>query len=119
MTQWNGMRPEILQNLADIVAAGNEIILLGGLDGEYYRSSRRDALAIERLFEIAGEALIRIRDQDMAVFESITSAPQIVGFRNVLAHGYDQVDPERVVAIIRNWLPQLIEDVRNLAPGKL
>lgn len=110
------MRPETKQNLADIVAAGREILEIGGADGEGNRGSRRDALAIERLFEIIGEALIRMRDQDSAVFERITAGREVIGFRNVLAHGYDQIDPERVVAIISRWLSRLISDTVGLAP---
>lgn len=72
-----------------------------------YLDSRRDALAIERLFEIIGEALVRIRDQDPEVFDRITDGHAIIGVRNVIAHGYDVVDPQRMVQVIHDRIPAL------------
>jgi uncharacterized protein with HEPN domain len=73
------MRPEVRGYLSEIRSSANEILEIGGLTGESYLSSRRDALAIERLFEIIGEALVRIREMDPRVFEKITDAPAVVG----------------------------------------
>ncbi|HRF61202.1 MAG TPA: hypothetical protein PLH94_14965 [Fimbriimonadaceae bacterium] len=61
------MRPETRTYPADIQAAAIEIREFGGDRGEAYLTSRRDALAIERLFEIIGEALTRIRDLEPAI----------------------------------------------------
>ncbi len=58
------MQPEVRQWLADLLSAGEEIVLIAGVEGGNYRTSRRDALAIERLFEIIGESLVRIRNQE-------------------------------------------------------
>lgn len=110
------MRPETKQNLADVISAGREILQIAGLDGAAYKASRRDALAVERLFEIIGEALICIRTAEPDVLEHITGAFEVIGFRVVLAHGYDQIDVDRVVAIIESWLPRLLSDVMKLSP---
>ena len=50
-------------------------------------------LAFEKLFVNLGEAASRIPLPDR---EAIGALPwrQIIGLRNILAHGYDQVDPE-------------------------
>jgi len=61
------MRPETRSYLADGRAAAQEILEIAGLSGEVYLTSRRDALAIERLFEVLGESLIRIRSTEPAI----------------------------------------------------
>jgi uncharacterized protein with HEPN domain len=42
---------------------------------------------------------------------------QIVGTRNRIAHGYDQVDWQIVWHISTSDLPQLLNDIEALAPG--
>jgi uncharacterized protein with HEPN domain len=50
--------------------------------------------ATEREFEIIGEALHRLLQKAPALAHRISHTPKIVGFRNVLAHGYDSIrDP--------------------------
>jgi len=71
--------------------------------------------AVERQFEITGEALKRIRDYDLDTFESIRGARGAVSFRNILAHGYDSIDEEIVWGIIQDDLPVLIEDLAKLS----
>jgi len=48
--------------------------------------------AIERKFEIIGEALVRIRRQRPEDLRVIGDWPAIIGFRNILAHAYEQVE---------------------------
>jgi uncharacterized protein with HEPN domain len=49
-------------------------------------------LILERLFEVLGEALYRLRNLDEDAFQQITDGHRIIGTRNLLAHGYDIVD---------------------------
>ena len=51
-------------------------------------------LIIERLFEVIGEALYRLRNLDESTFDQIQNGHRIIGTRNLLAHGYDIVDHE-------------------------
>lgn len=44
----------------------------------------------------------------------ITEHDQVIGFRNVLVHGYDDVDYENVWWIVTAKLPILVEEVRRL-----
>lgn len=63
--------------------------------------------AIERQFEIIGEALVRLRRVDPSTLDLIPEHAQIIAFRNVLVHGYDAIDHRRVWDAIQNSLPQL------------
>ncbi len=76
-----------------------------------YEKDRLFRRAIEREFEIVGEALKRIRDEDVATFDSIAHAQAIIGFRNRLAHGYDSVDDAIVWGVISGHLPLLLAEV--------
>ena len=54
-----------------------------------YQKDRLFRRAIEREFEIVGESLKRIRDDEETVFDSIAHSVSIVGLRNRLTHGCD------------------------------
>ena len=70
-------------------------------------------LALTRLLEIIGEAAGRVsqssRDQHSQIVWS-----QIVGLRNRLIHGYDQVDCDVLWNIVQNDLPTLIRDLEAI-----
>lgn len=57
-----------------------------------YESDRQFRRAVEREFEIIGEALGRLSIADAALAERIDELPRIVGFRNRIIHGYDTID---------------------------
>ncbi len=48
--------------------------------------------AIERQFEIIGEAMMRVLKVNRPLAERITDFRKIAGFRNALVHGYDTID---------------------------
>ena len=56
--------------------------------------------AIERKFEIIGEALTRIRNVRADLLPRIREHRTIVSFRNILVHGYDRIDDRIVWGII-------------------
>ena len=68
--------------------------------------------AVERQFELIGEALNRLAKSDPCVAEQITHTSRIIAFRNILIHGYDLVDHEVVWDVIEAHLPLLREQVR-------
>jgi uncharacterized protein with HEPN domain len=70
--------------------------------------------AIERQFEIIGEALTRLRKVDPQTLNLIPDHLQIIAFRNVLVHGYDAIDHRRVWDAIQNSLPHLHGTVKSL-----
>lgn len=65
--------------------------------------------AVERQFEIVGEALGRLRAIDPEVAKDIPDLPRIVAFRNVLIHGYASVDDRVVWGVVESQLETLIE----------
>lgn len=67
--------------------------------------------AVEREFEIIGEALNRLSIHDPDLAAKITELPRIVGFRNRIIHGYDTVDDAMVWGVIEAHLPRLPEEV--------
>jgi uncharacterized protein with HEPN domain len=68
--------------------------------------------AVERSFEIIGEALSRLERADPDAAARVTRLRDIIGFRNQIAHGYDKVDDD--TRVIREHLPRLREDIAAL-----
>jgi uncharacterized protein with HEPN domain len=81
---------------------------------ETYESDRLLRQAVERNFEIIGEAARRLANLDPDTANRLTDLPKMIAFRNVLAHGYDEVKDERVWAIIQDFLPVLRKEVEEL-----
>ncbi|MBN1580100.1 MAG: DUF86 domain-containing protein [Anaerolineae bacterium] len=67
--------------------------------------------AVERQFEIIGEALNRLKKVDPQLLSRISDHQRIIGFRNVLAHGYDVVSDEIVWDIVQNRLKVLRQEL--------
>lgn len=75
--------------------------------GETYFLSDEDTQdAVVRNFEIIGEAANNLTDVFKAKYPAI-GWRQIYTFRNLLAHGYFEVDYKRVWLVIVNDLPKL------------
>lgn len=63
--------------------------------------------AVERKFEIIGEALGQLAKANPDLAACIPHLSQIVAFRNQLIHGYARVDHSTVWEVIEQFLPQL------------
>ena len=79
-----------------------------------YQEDRLFRRAVEREFEIIGEALKRLREEDPNVLASVSHAGAIVGFRNRLAHGYDAIDDAVVWGVVDGHLPLLLKEIQAL-----
>jgi uncharacterized protein with HEPN domain len=63
--------------------------------------------AVERQFEVIGETLSQLAKMDPAAAARIPDLRRIVGFRNVLIHGYDRIEDAAVWRVIQDDLPPL------------
>src|SRR4029079_5662482 len=70
--------------------------------------------AVERQFEIIGEALNQLARIDPDTADVIPELPRIVAFRNILIHGYASVDNRLVWGVIEGNLGSLREALRGL-----
>jgi len=70
--------------------------------------------AVERQFEIIGEAVNRLSKIDASILSTLPDAPRIVAFRNILIHGYDVVDNHVVWDVVQLNLTPLYERITSL-----
>jgi uncharacterized protein with HEPN domain len=63
--------------------------------------------AVERQFEIIGEAFTGLRRLDPATAAQLPDLPQVIAFRNMLIHGYASIDHRTVWDVVRDDLPRL------------
>lgn len=70
--------------------------------------------AIERQLEILGEALKRLRRDDIDTAARVPGLDRIVGMRNVLAHEYGYIDYEILWRATTNEIPNLIPILNQL-----
>ncbi|HUF42506.1 MAG TPA: HepT-like ribonuclease domain-containing protein [Verrucomicrobiae bacterium] len=68
---------------------------------------RKLNLSLVRLLEIVGEAAARVPKQDRDRYSEIPWS-EIVGLRNRLIHGYDEVDFDILWQIVTQDLPLLV-----------
>lgn len=69
---------------------------------------------VERQFEIIGEALAHLARLDQSLAHRIREYSRIIAFRNILIHGYAEVDHRIVWDIVESKLPTLRRDVAAL-----
>lgn len=86
----------------------NEVVeLVRGRNRSDLDADRLLALAVVRLLEIIGEAAGRVPVDEQARRPSVPW-PSIVGLRNRLIHGYDDIDHDIVWQIVTDDLPALL-----------
>jgi uncharacterized protein with HEPN domain len=109
------MRLEAKKYLHDMSEAAAQVAryTAGKTFDDYMRESMmRDA--VERQLQIVGEALTRLQKLDPSVSVRITEHRQIIGFRNLLVHGYAEIDDRLVWNIVEEKLPILRREVDAL-----
>lgn len=95
-------------------AAAAILEFVAGKTFEDYTNERLLRSAVERQFEIIGEALNQLCKIEPQWAERIPDVPQIIAFRNVLIHGYASVNDLTVWRTIDESLPALYETVTCL-----
>jgi uncharacterized protein with HEPN domain len=102
------MQPEAEKRILDAVRACELIEdFTAGLDFDGFSRSALVRSAVERQFEIVGEALNKASTLDASLAHAVPEIPRIVGLRNRLIHGYDVVDDELVWDIVKSKIKPL------------
>lgn len=108
MTDFPSMRPDVAKLLHDTRTACAAIaVFTQGKDFAAYAADNLLRSAVERQFEIVGEALGRAVRRDPGLEKVIPEIHRIVGLRNRLIHGYDSVDDQLLWDLVQVKLPAL------------
>lgn len=109
------MKPEARKYLYDIRGAVQ--LLTDFTSDKAFEDYQHDAMlraAVERQFEIVGEATAQLAKVDPNLVARIGEYRRIVAFRNILIHGYADVDDRLVWDVVQAKLPVLHRDVEEL-----
>ena len=85
--------------------------------GKALEDFKRDLMfrsAVERQFEIIGEAVRRLGVEDPSIFARFPQGREMIDLRNIISHNYDDVDPGTVWSIQLEDLPRLKVLVHDL-----
>ena len=109
------MRLEAKKYLYDIQQAAKRVAdFTAGKRFEDYHGNAMLRAAVERQFEIIGEALAQLAKLDEKLAARLSERRRIIAFRNILIHGYTQVDDRIVWDIVNSKLPALRRQVAEL-----
>jgi uncharacterized protein with HEPN domain len=109
------MPPDILKLLLHMrSAAGGIATFVAGRTPSDFKSDLMLKPPVEREFEMIGEAMDRPAQADLATVEKSSEYRRIIGFGNVLIHGYDTVNDEVTRQFIQDKLPVLISELDTL-----
>jgi uncharacterized protein with HEPN domain len=108
------METEIKKFLFDIHESIDSIekYLGNKRDFNIYLADKMLRRAVEREFEIIGEAMSRIEKLDPTL--NISAKKLIISMRNRVIHGYDKIDNEIIWGTIIRHLPTLKTEIENL-----
>jgi uncharacterized protein with HEPN domain len=90
-----------------ITAAERARDFTAGCSLSAYQSNAMLRAAVERQFEIIGEALNQLSRVAPEVTAAIPDLGRIVAFRNILIHGYASLDDALVWQVLTERLPAL------------
>ena len=109
------MQPDNRKFLWDAREAGRRIErFVAGRTFDDYIADDLLRSAVERQFEILGEALGRVRREAPDVAARISGIDRIVAFRNVIAHGYAAIDDRLVWSVAATRLVPLLHELDGL-----
>ncbi len=79
-----------------------------------YKNDRVFRSALERELQIIGEAMLQLDNVSPETAEKISQHRGIIGFRHVLVHGYDSLDPYTVWNVVETKIEVLLQQAREL-----
>jgi len=108
------MNVEIKKYLFDISESIDSIEKYLGDKHDFnaYLANKMLRRAVEREFEIIGEAMNRIERLNPKI--EISAKKQVINMRNRVIHGYDKIDDEIVWGTIVRHLPTLKHEISRL-----
>jgi len=113
------MSPEAAKYLWDALTASERIQrFIRDKTFDDYLADELLRSGVERQFEIVGEALGQLRKAHPSVADLVPDLAKIVGFRNVLIHGYATVDDTLVWGTVEAKLEPLIDCLKRLLAAK-
>lgn len=87
------------------------------LPAEFLRASTNSnkmlQMAVERGFQVLGEAARRVTESFKAAHPEIPWS-SIVGHRNVIVHDYADLSPKRIWEVVADDLPGLVQSLEGL-----
>jgi uncharacterized protein with HEPN domain len=89
------------------------VAMVRGKSRQDLDQDRKLNLSLVRLLEIVGEAANRIPKQERERYPNIPWA-EIIGLRNRLIHGYDEVDFDILWEIVTHDLPPLVASLESI-----
>lgn len=106
--------PRDQQSIRDILNAAQEILnFTTGMDRATLAADRRTQAAVLYEIIVLGEAANRLSNEFR---EQHSEVPwkNIIGMRNILAHQYDEVNPDEVWQVVRQDIPELMAMIKPL-----
>lgn len=97
--------------VADIIEACEQIVEHIGGDHDRFRTDPVIQAASQRWLEILGEASAGLSDEFKQAHAEVAWR-DLVGMRNILAHGYFHVDDDILWAAVERDVPQLLVAMR-------
>lgn len=102
------MRLESKKYVHDVAhAARLAMEFVEGKDFSEYSNNALLRSAVERQLQTAGEALAQLFRIDAQTAARFSEYERIIAFRNILVHGYAQIDDRVVWGVIEGKLPGL------------
>ncbi len=79
-----------------------------------YKNDRVFRSALERELQIIGKAMLQLDRMSPETVEKISEHRSIIGFRHVLVHGYDSLDPDTIWNVVETKIALLLKQTKEL-----
>ena len=107
------MKPlKYILDIESVIAEMEHILSVVNSDFTQFEEDPIAIRAVERHFEIIGEAVKKLTQSDSNF--KLENGSKIIGLRNLTAHSYDTVDNEMLWGILINHIPKLKQEIETL-----